>query len=369
MTGRIPGARFDGSTAEAGLRAKRLLITAALAAAPQARDAWQLWTAEFTLDALDGEVFWILPMLYSNLLHCGVEYAERPRLAGVYKQLRLRNAIAHRCLQEVLESLLQRQCEVLPGAITSLVLCGEEAIPLDPVELLVPVDALELAHSVLQSCGWKPALPLPPPLLLPFVSAVRYRHAKAGDLVLCWRPYGLDCPVEYDASLWRRSGWDKTGTCTIRLADPVDRLLMTVQKGYFLHVCVMLHRTFPEVTGPALADRVKELGLAPLWAGLTESLTKGTMAGIPASLIQAQSRHIAFSSPPDSRVSLFQLAKRHWQRYRRCPASLRPSGFIAYLLHYYRYAWQCRSFGGIVSKALKQAGSRFIGSGRKVPGC
>ncbi len=358
MTESVPGARFNASAAEDRLRSYRLLITAALADAAHAREAWQLWTAEFTLDALDGEGYWILPMLYCRLLQAGVEQAERPRLAGVYKQMRLRNAIAHQHLQEVLEALGQKQCAVVPGAITSLVLCGEAAVSLDPGELLVPVDCLDLAHSVLQSCGWKPALPLPPPLLRPFVPSVRYRHEKAGDLILCWRPYGLDCPVEHDDSLWRRSAWSQTGAQSIRLADPVDRLLMTVQKGYFLHVCVMLHRTFPEVTGPALAGRVKELGLAPLWPGLTESLTEGMVAGIPTGLMQAQPRHMAFSSPPDDKVSLPHLAMRHWQRYRRCPAPLRPPGFLSYLLHYYRYVWQSGSFVQIVSTVLKKAGSR-----------
>jgi hypothetical protein len=329
-------------------------------------EAWQLWAEEFTLDALDAEAYWILPMLYRNLLQAGFDHAERPRLAGIYKQMRLRNAIAQQSLQEVLESLDQKHCEVIPGTFTALVLCGEEAISLDPVELLVPVHSVEPALAVLRSGGWKPLLPLPPPPLLPFVPSVRCRHDSAGDLTLCWRPFGLDCAVENDGSLWRRSVLGGTGTRAIRLADPVDQLLMTVQGGHFLQVCVMLHRTFPAVSGRDLAGRVQELGLAPLWPGLTESPASAMSEGIPARLMQAPSRAVVFCSLPDSRVSLPRLAMRHWRRYRRCHARLRPSSFLAYGLQYYRYAWQSGNLFQIVFTTLKKVWGRLADPAGKV---
>jgi len=328
-----------------------LLVTAALAAAPQAREAWELWAEEFELNALDEEGYWILPLLYCSLVQAGIEHADRPRIAGVYKQMCLRNAIALPCLQEVLDELDQRQCDVLPGPLTSLVLAGEDAIALEPGELLVAMDYLEAAHSVLQSCGWKPLMPLPPRLLQPFVTSVRYRHDKAGDLFMCWRPFGLDCPVEEDASLWRRAKWSESG---IRLADPTDCLLMAAQRASFLQLCVVLHRLSHRVNIPAWAGREEQLGLAPIWARLPSASGKELIAGIPDCLVRSP-LNIEIAAAPDNAASLSRLITRHWQRYRRCPAAQRPSSFISYLGCYYRYTWQTPGLVQFVSKAIQRA--------------
>ncbi|HLF31641.1 MAG TPA: hypothetical protein VI566_11515 [Xanthomonadales bacterium] len=306
-------------------RSHRLLATAALADTATAIDAWRRWSAEFDLDTLDGEAYWILPLLYCNLARAEFNDPERPRLAGVYKQMRMRNALSLPRLQELLGRLRQLDCDMLPGSLTSLVLTGEEeAISLDPCELLVPAKALETADSVMQAQGWKPLMPLPPLLLLPFVASARYRHDTAGDAILTWRPFGLDCPMEQDAGLWQRAGWRESGGAAIRLADPVDRLLMENAKGRWLKICVLMDRLALQL--PATTPGIPTPGLA---------------------------------APPDAEASLPRLAVRHWKRYRRCPATQRPPGFVRYLQTYYRYAWQPRGLRDVFLIALQRTRVRF----------
>jgi len=306
-------------------RSHRLLAKVALSPHEDAIAAWRQWTTEFSLDELDGEGYWILPLLFSKLSGAGLgelpgDFPERQRLAGVYKQMRMRNAIAEPRLWQALDSLAQAGCDVLPGAISALPLAGgEAAIALDPCELLVPAQSLVVAHSIFQSLGWQTLMPLPPNELQPFVASVRMRHDKAGDAILCWRPFGLDSPVAQDAGLWQRAAAVPAGERAIRLPQPADQLRMIRERGTYLQQCVLMNRL-----------------------------------GNPIDLIGPSTRTLQ-----DAVVSLPRLAARHWRRFKSCSAALRPPGFLTYLLAYYRHAWQVEGFFEACVTASKRMAARF----------
>lgn len=315
---------MNGSRGGDRARSHHLLALAAVSPAHEALAAWRNWSAEFSLDTLDGEGYWILPLLFSNLSGAGSgglpgDFPERQRLAGVYKQMRLRNAIAEPLLRQALDSMAQEGCDVLPGAVTALALAGgETAIALDPCELLAPVQSLAAATAILQSRGWQTLMPLPPDPLRPFVESVRLRHPQAGDVVLRWRPFGLDAPVEQDTGLWHRAVTVRAGGRAIRQPEPSDLLRMVQGRGTWLQQCV-------------LKDRLR--------------MPFDATSASPAALT-------------DAAVSLPRLAARHWLRYRSCTPDLRPRGFLRYLIDYYRYAWQARSPAQLVRATFKQVGAR-----------
>jgi hypothetical protein len=157
-------------------------------------------------------------------------------------------------------------------------------------------------------------MPLPPNELQPFVTSVRMRHDKAGDVILCWRPFGLDSPVEQDAGLWQRAATVPVGERAVRLPQPADQLWMIRERGTYLQQCVLMNRL-----------------------------------GNPIDIIGPSTRTLQ-----DAVVSLPRLAARHWRRYRSCATDLRPPGFLTYLSAYYRYAWQAGSAVQMVSAAIKR---------------
>jgi hypothetical protein len=316
------------------------LIRAALSDGPDALDAWRRWSTEFDLDSLDTEGFWILPLLYTNLTKGDFQHPERRRLAGVYKQMRLRNALAQPRLRGLIERLQEAGADALPGPITSLVLLGlDDAIPLSPVQLLVPAEVLEVADALLQSLDWRPEMPLPPEPLTPFVACVRYRHHEAGDLRLCWRPFGPDGPPELDATCQQRSASHHIGKIAVRAAHPVDLLLMACRNNSLVQTSVLMKRLAPRTDWGAAESRSRELGLEREWRALVGTSPPELIHGVPAPVMQGQ---VDAKSRPrgDESVSLRRLADRHWKRFHRCTHRARPSSFVAYLAAYHEYAWQ-----------------------------
>lgn len=336
-------------------RSHRLLLTAALSDGAEALDAWRCWSEEFGLDSVNTEGFWLLPLLYRNLTAEGFQDLEKQRLAGVYKQMRLANAVSYSQLLDLLGSLQQAGIDTISGPITALILMDRDsAIPISPIELLVPVDALETADQLLQARNWAPQMPLPPARLRPFVAGVSYRHPEGGDLRLNWRPFGVDCPLDLDVGCWLRAADHQAESNTAGLANPVDLLLMACQEKSLLQSGVLMNRLAPEIDWRLAESRSRELGLEREWLALAGASSPELIHGVSAPIMQGHVDPTARSQPDDS-VSLWCLTGRHWWRYRRCQKSARPSSYAGYLVSYYRYTWQTSSTPTLFFAAMKKA--------------
>lgn len=300
----------------------RLLLTAALADRSEAVHAWGDWCAAFKLDSLDGEGYWILPLVYQNLSRANFSGPEKQRLAGVYKQMRLANAIRRPRFLELTGFLQDAGTQALPGPLGSIALLHEQlAISMDPAELLVPVAAIEFVDELLQSRGWVPLVPLPAARLRAFVPRVRYRSEEGTELRICWRPFGLDSPVEHDAGCWRRASAQLLDGRVLKLADRNDLLKMARRMESMVQAAVVKQHFAPSAN----------------WRGLEESV------------------------PQDGSTPLRVLAGRHWRRYRNCPKQDRPAGFITYLVSYHAYCWRT---GGVLQwllTAIRRAARPMFG--------
>jgi len=342
-------------------RSHRLLLTAALSDGVVALEAWRCWTEEFDLDSVSTEGFWLLPLLYRNLTTEDFQGPQKQRLAGVYKQMRLGNAIACSQLLNLIGSLKQAGIDTIPGAITSLSLVDKDiAIPISPFELLVPVGTLETADYLLQSRNWEPLMPVPPARLRPFVAGVRYRHRNGGDLRLNWRPFGLDCPLDQDAGCWQRAARRQSGSTTPRLADPVDLLLMACREKPLLQSSVLMNRLAHGVDWVEAESRSRKLALKRDWLALAGASPPELVHGVPAPIMQGYVDPKARTQPDDS-VSLKRLTRRHWRRYHRCQKTARPSNFSGYLVSYYQYAWQTSGTLTLLLAVMRKAFGRVRG--------
>ena len=120
-----------------------LLLRAAVLDGPEALDCWRMWRSTVTVDELDSDAQWLLPLLYQNLCDHGVGADELVRYAGVYRHHWYRNL------------LLFRQAEVahgVHGTHRSVVVGGAAialerpdrigARPFEVVETLDPVNQL-----------------------------------------------------------------------------------------------------------------------------------------------------------------------------------------------------------------------------------
>ena len=343
-------------------RSHRLLLTAALADGVVALEAWRRWTEEFDLDSVSAQGFWLLPLLYRNLATENFQGPEKQRLAGVYKQVRLGNAVSGSQLLGLVGSLQQAGIDTIPGAIASLSFVDKDiAIPISPIELLVPAGSLETADHLLQSRNWEPLMPVPPARLRPFVDGIRYRHRQGGDLRLIWRPFGLNCPLDQDAGCWQRAARHHSGSTAPRLADRVDLLLMACREKPLLQNSVLMNRLAPGIDWVEAESRSRKLGLENEWLALAGVSQPELVHGVPAPIMQGYVDPKARSQPDDS-VSLQRLTRRHWRRFHRCEKTARPSSYYGYVVSYYRYTWQTSGAPALLLAAMKKVFGRARGT-------
>lgn len=324
----------------ATLRSHRLLLQAALAGPDGAAAAWRQWSGDFGLDHVGGEAYWILPCVHRNLARIDEPLPDRARLAGVYKQARMRRALARPRLLDLMGALTLNDCRPMPGPLLALGLDDEgAAIPVDGTDLLVPVGRLDVASAVLSSRGWRPLRPPPPMELRAFFASCRYRHSQGGDVTLRWRPFGPDAALGHDVAIWERARAARAGAAYPELPHAGDRLLMANRCDSLLKLCMVLARLLPIVNGKEIAARAHALGLGRPWQRFDVESSNSSLAGLPASLLEGP-LDFGWLPRPDEQVSLPRLLARHWRRYRRCPRGFRPRGFARYMVRYYQNAWQ-----------------------------
>jgi hypothetical protein len=131
-----------------------------------------------------------------------------------------------------------------------------------------------------------------------------------------------------DRLCWAESSTAAPGQSPIPAPSAEDMVLMTLLRGKRLQFVVLRDRLRPDWR--AVEARAAALGL---------DLT---------------ARVCSEAQIADESASLRQLWRRHRARFARCPAELRPAGFLAYLFAYYAWAWRQRDLPTALSAALRK---------------
>jgi hypothetical protein len=315
------------------IRSDQLLVAAATDATEAAIRHWELWRAEYDLDNVDEESYWILPAVHKSLSRHHYTGPEQGRLAGVYKQMLLSNSTLQPVLVELLASFHQEGCEIIVGPPGSLVLDGTlPYLPLKPVLLIITSPAISVANELLCTAGWKPSRSVPPEELRAFIDSLEYTHSTRGSVHLCWHPLGLMIPADCEALLWASSMPEQLGNIRISRLSPLDRALIVALRGSRIQKALL--NRLPGIDWRELQDRAEAIGLDP--------------AAI----------RIGLSRDPDEHAPPSVLLNRHRQRYRYCPAAHKPTSFARYLRLYYSWSWQS---GGLLSGFARAVNRRLSG--------
>ena len=144
---------------------------------------------------------------------------------------------------------------------------------------------------------------------------------------------------EADANLWENCVPTASFGSRLRMADPVNRIVMAFQNASWLQAIVVMSRLTIAAPATAVVARGRALGIREKWVEACALPGSSPIPGVPRALLDAGPRH-RLQPLPDSSAPLLQLAAGHWRRYRNCPPALRPAGFGTYLGGYYRYFWQ-----------------------------
>src|ERR1044071_9188610 len=95
--------------------AQELLLRAALLEGAPARRAYETWESTVVIDTLDDGSIRLLPLLYQNLRHQGIDVrsATEGRLRGAYRQSWYKNQILLGALGEVVERFAKAEIPTL----------------------------------------------------------------------------------------------------------------------------------------------------------------------------------------------------------------------------------------------------------------
>jgi len=217
-------------------RMHELLLKAALLQGDVALDAWNGWMAGVDLDRLDQGSYRLLPLLYRNLVACGVDDPLLRNLKGIYRMAWYRNQMLFRTAASLLQALHDAgiRTMLLKGLALSLLYYRDYGLrPMYDWDVVVPIGQAQEAIRLMIELGWRPKARSPRVLLRDgFFSVSHSCEFRDDDDHACdlhWHVLD-ECRYENaDDDFWGRAApVEFFGVRTLAL-DPTDQLL---------HVCV-----------------------------------------------------------------------------------------------------------------------------------
>ncbi len=207
-----------------------MLLRAALLAGEQAEEALKQWTDSVDLQQLDTGSCRLLPLLYRNLPAQNVEDALLEGCMEAYRTCFLENEVLLNTAAGLLNVFQQ-------AGLATMVLKGSALIPLyyrdsglrpmADCDLLVHVEDVPKAISLLGDCGWKPEYDDPKRRVL-VAHSTPFADGAGRQVDLHWHVMWECWHADDDDAFWKRSVPVQIHNASTRALDPTDQLL---------HVC------------------------------------------------------------------------------------------------------------------------------------
>lgn len=209
------------------------LLRAAVLEGDAARQAYREWAARVDVDSLDYGSQRLLPLLYRNVQHLGLDSPHTGKFKGAYRRAFYQNAITLRNSVAVLRTLqgVGVGALVLKGVTMILLYYRDLGVrPMSDFDLLVHPEQARQAIQAVESTGWYRRSG--PPFTEGFFTVHNswpFRHPKGGELDLHWYLLEQSCFPDADADLWQAAIPAQLEGYSIRVLNATDQLL---------HVCI-----------------------------------------------------------------------------------------------------------------------------------
>ena len=212
------------------------LLRACLLQGSAARDAFSAWKRHASPQDMEGRYVRLMPLLYRNLQHLGIDDALLPWLRGLAKHTWLTASLR---LQVVLKEIAALHDANIPVVLikgTALLARWPEAMDTRvaaDIDLLVPAERALDALRIFRANGWT----VPPP---EFVSAIDFQKFHAFGLLrspnlwidVHWRPSAAIGDPELGRAVLARSLETKLEHISIRVVDLTDHLFLLLAHAF-----------------------------------------------------------------------------------------------------------------------------------------
>ncbi len=354
----------------------RLLIQAALCESEQAIAAWQAWQGRCDIQDIDDASFFVLPRLYANLKEQIADCETTDLLRGIYRKTWTHNQLRLRGLAQAIELFTRESIPHLALQNVSLSLFQYKDIgtrALDAPDIAVPEAAFLAATSALQQHGWSAANNLPPPQLLPFISAISFRNADGHTLNLCRRVFDVDILSEYDEELYRRASPKTYNGIALHVPDEVDLLLLVCfhsRKPDAMSLCrgvldaAVLLKQNPTIDLSEALERANDLGVVTALRDMLLFLPQNKLSLVPPKVLNrvkshpeanSASKHSDDLAAPLRRLSTLAAMWRRHRRVLRVHDQGEPIvGFLSFLMSYTQWKVDAHSRWELPSACAKE---------------
>ena len=215
-------------------------LRAALLDTDDAAREWQTLRRDFALDTLtDPEIHRLLPLVYHNLRHAGLDDPDLPRMKGIQRRAWFENQARLHAIKPALVQLHAAGVDTLllkgvPLALLYYQDLGQR--PMVDVDILVPYATFDVALDVLEAEGWRDlGLDIPRDRRRRSYHGAGMSHPDGRLLDVHWQlalPFVLpNAEAESGDDFWAASEPLDLGELSVRTLCPADMLLHIIVHG------------------------------------------------------------------------------------------------------------------------------------------
>jgi hypothetical protein len=136
----------------------QLLLQASLCQGEKAITAWQKWITSVDIENLDDSSYYLLPLLYRNLVAQQENHAEMTRLKGVYRRNWYNNQLQITKAKNIFQSFTENNIKFLVIRNLALSTCYYSDLGVRPIrtlDIFISPKNLPLAINLLKDLGWQ----------------------------------------------------------------------------------------------------------------------------------------------------------------------------------------------------------------------
>ena len=238
----IDAQSLNKSAAKASLRPSDIaLLRASLCEGSEAKDAFYIWRSLTDFEGNhDLGQYRMLPLLHENMSKLQLDDPVMPRLRGIHRfswcEARRREYLVIKALSKLQEKGIELMA--LKGLALSYDYYADAALrPMQDIDLLVRIEAVEDAVRCLLELGWEHQTPalngskIGLRILLESEKSIQLTHKDGGEIDLHWYPFHEGVSQYVNDRFWRNAEKMTIGSLNLLRPSPSDLLLHVIVHG------------------------------------------------------------------------------------------------------------------------------------------
>lgn len=220
----------------------QLLLQTAILSEQNCLKTWEKWLELVDIENLDSPSYYLLPLLYSNLVKYQVTHSEMTRFKGVYRRNWYNNQLFLKQLESVLETLVNQGINplILGDIALSSYYQDSQVKPIKTLDIFVDEIQVFHAYNLLTKIGWQSKVTLSNNFINQYPK-IGFWNNNNQFLHLHWRILG-------------QSSVDSLPNISVKLDNISLNVNIFNTQEQLLYICSQIPLDYPQILPQWLAD-------------------------------------------------------------------------------------------------------------------